>query len=98
MLLKFSVIWHACESWALTGELRQRIYALEMRCHRTIQDMTYVDRLKNYTLWDTIKQEADQLEELITTKLKLETKIEIFQTCYKSEWSFPCYPARYQIR
>lgn len=46
MFLMFSVIWHACESWTLTGELRQRIYALEMRCHRTIQNISSVDRIK----------------------------------------------------
>ena len=40
-----SISLYACESWTLTAELQRRIQAMEMRCYRKIQRISYKDHV-----------------------------------------------------
>ena len=45
--LVISIFLYACESWTLTAELQRRIQAMEMRCYRKIQHISYKDHVTN---------------------------------------------------
>ena len=40
-----SIFLYACESWTLTAELQRRIQAMEMRCYRKVQRISYKDHV-----------------------------------------------------
>ena len=42
-----SIFLYACESWTLTAELQRRIQAMEMKCYRKIQHISYKDHFTN---------------------------------------------------
>ena len=41
------IFWYACESWALTAELKIRAHAFEMRCYRRLLNISYKDHVNN---------------------------------------------------
>ena len=41
------IFLYACESWTLTAEHQRRIQAMEMRCYRKIQHISYKDHVTN---------------------------------------------------
>lgn len=53
---------------------QQRTQALEMKCYWTILDISYVDCSLNDTVQDTIKQQTEPLENLISTVMKRKSK------------------------
>ena len=42
-----SIFLYAYESWTLTAELKRRIQALEMRCYRSLLNISYKDHVTN---------------------------------------------------
>ena len=62
-----SIFLYACESWTLTAELQRRIQALEMRCHRKIQHISYKDHVTNKEVCAKTQQAIGPHEDLLTT-------------------------------
>ena len=61
-----SVFLYACESWTLTAELQRRIQAMEMRCYRKIQHISYKDHVTNEEVRAKIQQAIGPHEDLLT--------------------------------
>ena len=61
-----SIFLYACESWTLTAELQRRIQAIEMRCYRKIQRISYKDPLTNEEVRAKIQQAIGPHEDLLT--------------------------------
>ena len=56
-----------CESWTLTAELQRRIQAVEMRCYRKIQRISYKDHVTNEEVRAKIQRAIGPYEDLLTT-------------------------------
>ena len=61
-----SIFLYACESWTLTAELKRRIQAMEMRCHRKILRISYKDHVTNEEVRAKIQQAIGPHEDLLT--------------------------------
>ena len=61
-----SIFLYACESWALTAELKRRIQAMEMRCYRKILHISYKDHVTNEEVRAKIQQAIGPYEDLLT--------------------------------
>ena len=61
-----SIFLYACESWTLTGELQRRIHAMEMRCYRKIQHISYKDHVTTEEVRAKIQQAIGPHEDLLT--------------------------------
>ena len=61
-----SIFLYACESWTLTAELRRRIQAMEKRCYRKIQRISYKDHVTNEEVFFKIQQAIRPQEDLLT--------------------------------
>ena len=61
-----SIFLCACESWTLTAELQRRIQAMEMRCYRKIQHISYKDHVTNEEVRAKIQQAIGPHEDLLT--------------------------------
>ena len=57
---------YTCESWTLTAELQRRIQAVEMRCYRKIQRISYKDHVTNEEVRAKIQQSIGPHEDLLT--------------------------------
>ena len=57
---------YACESWTLTAELQRRIQAMEMRCCRKIQRISYKDHVTNEEVRAKTQQKIGPHEDLLT--------------------------------
>ena len=66
-LLVTPVFLYSCESWTLTAELHRRIQAMEMRCYRKIQRVSYKDHVTNEEVRAKIKKAIGPHENLLTT-------------------------------
>ena len=68
-----SIFLYVCESWTLTAELQRRIQAMEMRCGRKIQGISYKDDVTNEEVRAKIQQAIGPHEDLtIVKKRKLQ--------------------------
>ena len=61
-----SILLCACESWTLTAELQRRIQAMEMRCYRKIQRISYKNHVTNEEVRAKIQQAIGPHEYLLT--------------------------------
>ena len=61
------IFLYACESWILTAELQRRIQAMEIRCYRKKQRISYKDHVTNEEFRAKIKQAIGPHEDLLTT-------------------------------
>ena len=61
-----SIFQYACESWTFTAELQRRIQAMEMRCFRKIQHISYKDHVTNEQIRAKIQQAVGPHEDLLT--------------------------------
>ena len=61
-----STFLYACESWTLTAELQGRLQAIEMRCYRKIQHISYKDHVTNEEVRTQIQQATGPHENLLT--------------------------------
>ena len=59
---------YACESSALTSELRRRIQAMEMRCYRKILRISHKDHVTNEEVCAKIRQASGPHEDLTVVK------------------------------
>ena len=57
---------YACESWTLTAELQRRIQAMEMRCCRKTQRISYKDHVTNEEVRAKTQQKIGPHEDLLT--------------------------------
>ena len=71
--LILSTFLYACESWTLTAEIERRIQALEMRCYRTLLNISYKDHVTNEEVRNRIQNAIGVHDDLLTmvTKWKL---------------------------
>ena len=60
-----SIFLYACESWTLTADLQRRIQAMEMRCYRKIQHISYKDHVTNDEVRAKIQQAIGPHEDLM---------------------------------
>ena len=60
------VFLYACESWTLTAELQRRIRAMEMKCYRKIQRISYKDHVTNQEVRAKIQQAIGPHKDLLT--------------------------------
>ena len=60
------IFLYACESWTLTAELLRRTQAMEMRCYRKIQHISYKNHVTNEAVRAKIKQTIGSHEDLLT--------------------------------
>ena len=61
-----SIFLYACESWTLTAELQRRIQAMEIRCYRKIQHISYKGHVTNEEVRAKIQQVIGPHEGLLT--------------------------------
>ena len=71
--LILSTFLYACESWTLKAEIERRIQALEMRCYRTLLNISYKDHVTNEEVRNRIQNAIGVHDDLLTmvTKRKL---------------------------
>ena len=79
-LLRFilSTFLYACESWTLTAEIERRLQALEMRCYRRLQNISYKDHVMNEEVRSRIQNAIgvhDDLTKVKKRKLRPHLKI-----------------------
>ena len=55
----------ACESYTLTAELQRKIQAMEMRCYRKKQRISYKDHVTNEEVRAKIQQAIGPYEDLV---------------------------------
>ena len=60
-----SIFLYDCESWTLTAELQRRIQAMEMRCYRKKQRISYKDHVTNEEVRAKIQQAIGPYEDLV---------------------------------
>ena len=63
--LVISIFLYACESWTMTAELDKRIKAFEMRCYRTLLNISYKDHVPNEEVGKKIKTYLKEYDELV---------------------------------
>ena len=61
-----STFLYACKSWTLTAEIEGRIQALEMRCYRRLQNISYKDHVTNEEVRNTIQNTTGVHDDLLT--------------------------------
>ena len=61
-----SIFLYDCESWTLTAKLQRRIQAMEIRCYRKKQRISYKDHVTNEEFRAKIKQAIGPHEDLLT--------------------------------
>ena len=64
--LVISIFLCACESWTLTAELEKRTQAYEMRCYRTLLNISYKDHVTNEEFRKNIHAPIGEYDELVT--------------------------------
>ena len=64
--LILSTFLDACESWTLTTEIGRRIQALEMRCYRSLLNISYKDHVTNEEVRNRIHNEIGVHDDLLT--------------------------------
>ena len=67
--LILSTFLYACESWTLTAEIERRIQALEMRCYRRPQNISYIsykDHVTNEEVRNRIQNAIGVHDDLLT--------------------------------
>ena len=69
-MLILSTFLYACESWTLTTELERRIQALEVRCYRRLQNISYKDHVTNEEVRNRIENAIGVHDDLLTTVKK----------------------------
>ena len=57
---------YACETWTLTAELQRKIQAVEIRCLRTVLDISYTEHITNEEARATITKHMKRYEVLLT--------------------------------
>ena len=57
---------NACESWTLTAETERRIQAFEMRCYRTLLNISYKDHVTNEEVRNRIQNATGMHDDLLT--------------------------------
>ncbi|WP_293702795.1 hypothetical protein [Thiolapillus sp.] len=60
------IFLYACELWTLTAELQRRIQAMEMRCYRKTQHISYKDHVTNKEVRAKTQQAIGPHEDLLT--------------------------------
>ena len=63
--LILSTFLYACESWILTAEIERRIQALEMRCYRRLQNISYKDLVTNEEVRNRIQNAIGVHDDLL---------------------------------
>ena len=64
--LILSTFLYACESWTLTAEIERRIQALEMRCYRSLLNISYKDHVTNEEVRNRIQNAIGVHNDLLT--------------------------------
>ena len=64
--LVISIFLYACESWTFTAELEKRTQAFEMRCYRTLFNISYKDHVTNEEVRRKIQAAIGEYDELLT--------------------------------
>ena len=64
--LVISIFLYACESWTLTAELEKRTQAFEMRCYRSLLNISYKDHVTNEEVRREIQAAIGEYDELLT--------------------------------
>ena len=64
--LILSTFLYACESWTLTTEIERRIQAHEMRCYRTLLNISYKDHVTNEEVRNRIQNATGMHDDLLT--------------------------------
>ena len=60
------IFLYTCESWTLTAELEKRIQAFEMRCYRSLINISYKDHVTNEDVRRKIQAAFGKYYELLT--------------------------------
>ena len=66
--LILSTFLYACESWTLTAEIGRRIQALEMRCYRTLLNISYKDHVTNEEVRNRIQNATGMHDDFTMVK------------------------------
>ena len=69
-----SIFLYACEPWTLTAELQRGIRAMEMKCYRKIQHISYEDHVTNEKVCVQIQQAIGPHEDLLTIERRRKLK------------------------
>ena len=64
--LVISIFLYACESWTSTAELEKRTQAFEMRCYRTLLNISYKDHVTGEEVGRKIQAAIGEYDELLT--------------------------------
>ena len=64
--LVISICLYACESWILTAEIEKRTQAFEMRCYRSLLNISYKDHVTNEEVRRKIQTAIGEYDELLT--------------------------------
>ena len=64
--LILSTFLYACESWTLTAEIERRIQSLEMRCYRSLLNISYKDHVTNEEVCNRIQNAIGVHDNLLT--------------------------------
>ena len=64
--LVISIFPYACESWLLTAELEKRTQAFEMRCYRSLLNISYKDHVTNEEVRRKTQVAIGEYDELLT--------------------------------
>ena len=73
-MLVLSIFLYACEAWTLMAEIQRKIQALEMRYYITIFGISYKDHITNEDVHNTIRNEAGEYKDFLTTVKKRKMK------------------------
>ena len=68
--LILSTFLYAPESWSLTAEIERRIQALEMRCSRSLLNVSYKDHVTNEEVRNRIQNAIGVHDDLLTSEKK----------------------------
>ena len=64
--LVISIFLYACESWTLTAKLGKRTQAFEMRCFRSLLNISYMNHVTNEEVRRKIQAAIGEYDELLT--------------------------------
>ena len=89
-----SIFLYACESWTLTAELQRRIKAMEMKCYRKIQRISYKDHVTNEEVRAKIQQAIGPHEDFLTIVNR--RKLQWYGHVSRSYWPKPSCKAQWK--
>ena len=90
------IFLYAWESWTLTAELQRRIQAMEIRCYRKIQHISYKGHVTNEEVRAKIQQAIGPHEDLLTIVKR--RKLQVVWSCLPFSGSGQNHLARYSER